>query len=366
IDGRLQWIMDAYTASDRYPYSQPLNRSSGIDSLLNTAALRNLTRQGNNYLRDAAKVTIDAYDGTLNFYVLDETDPILSTYRKIFPDLFQTASEVPEPVRAHFRYPHDLFTLQAQIYRTYHMGNAEVFYNREDLWQFPTQKYEQDEVRMDPYYTIMRLPEATSEEFIKILPFTPNNRDNMVSWMAGRSDADNYGKLLLYEFPKQQLVYGPSQIEARIDQTPEISELITLLGQRGSRVIRGDLLVLPIEESLLYVEPVYLQAEQGELPELKRVIVAYGNEVVMGETLEESLTAIFGDRTTPAAAPAMPSSEVDVSEPVALPGDLASQVQAALDAYEAGRQALQQGDWEAYGQAQKTLEEILNQLNQDL
>lgn len=366
IDGRLKWIIDAYTTSDRYPYSEPLIHSSEITELQQSnQAVADLARQGTNYLRDAAKVVIDAYDGTLDFYIVDESDPILGTYRQIFPDLFRANDETSVAVWPHFRYPNDLFTVQAQMYRAYHMTNPEVFYNREDIWRFPTQVYEeQDQVRMEPYYVIMRLPGSNAEEFIQILPFTPINKANMVAWMAGRSDADNYGKLLLYEFPKQQLVYGPSQIEARIDQTPEISQQLTLWSQEGSRVIRGDLLVIPIEQSLLYVEPVYLRAEQGELPELKRVIVAYDNEVVMRETLEESLATIFGDRAIVTATETETAQEATtVSTPV-VSDTQTTQIQAALDAYEAGRQALQQGDWEAYGKAQIELETILKQLNQ--
>ena len=373
IDGRLKWIIDAYTTSDRYPYSEPLNRSNNVGALVNgeTVAINSVIRNGANYLRDATKVVIDAYDGALEFYVVDESDPILSTYRQIFPNLFKASSDIPETVWAHFRYPHDLFTIQAQMYRTYHMGNPEVFYNREDLWQFPNQVYEGDTIKMDPYYSIMRLPGSESEEFIQILPFTPNNKDNMVAWMAGRSDADIYGKLLIYEFPKQQLVYGPKQIEARIDQTPEISQNLTLWSQEGSRVIRGDLLVLPIEQSLLYVEPVYLRAEQGELPELRQVIVAYGNRVVMENTLEQALASIFGDRTQPIPDAQQTTEPPEVADAPTildanLPTDLATKVQAALDAYEAGRQALQQGNWEAYGQAQTELETILKELDQEL
>jgi uncharacterized membrane protein (UPF0182 family) len=367
IDGRLKWIIDTYTTSDRYPYSEPLNRSNDIASLLDNATIRTLAQGGSNYVRDAAKVVVDAYDGTLEYYVVDENDPILTTYQKIFPNLFKSVSETPAIVWEHFRYPHDLFTLQAQMYRAYHMGDPEVFYNREDLWRFPTQVYEEEQIRMEPYYVIMRLPGADQEEFIQILPFTPINKDNMVAWMAGRSDDEHYGKLLLYEFPKQQLVYGPSQIEARIDQTPEISQQLTLWSQEGSRVIRGDLLVVPIEESLLYVEPVYLRAEQGELPELKRVIVAYGNDIVMRETLNEALAAIFGEPVPASAAPsAPPESGAVPSPPPNLTPDQASRIQAALDAYETGQQALQQGDWEAYGQAQQELETLLNQLNEGL
>ena len=373
VDGRLKWIIDAYTTSDRYPYSEPLNRSNDIGALVDgeTWAIDGVIRNGANYLRDAAKVVLDAYDGTLEFYVVDESDPVLSTYRQIFPELFQAANDTPETVRSHFRYPHDLFKIQAQMYRTYHMGNPEVFYNREDLWRFPTQVYQKELVRMNPYYTIMRLPGAESEEFIQILPFTPISKENMVAWLAGRSDTDTYGKLLLYKFPKQRVVYGPSQIEARIDQNPEISQQLTLWSQQGSEVVRGHLLVLPIEQSLLYVEPVYLQAEQGKLPELRRVIVAYGNEVVMRETLEASLAAIFGDRIQPTpqveAASVTPDGvDASITTDADLPAGLASKVQAALEAYEAGRQALQQGNWEAYGQAQTELETILKELDQEL
>jgi uncharacterized membrane protein (UPF0182 family) len=366
IDGRLKWIIDAYTTSDRYPYSEPLRQSNEVQALLSNLTILNLAQGNSNYVRDAAKVVIDAYDGSLQYYVVDETDPLLATYQKIFPGLFNPPAATPDNVWDHFRYPHDLFTVQAQMYRTYHMGDPEVFYNREDLWRFPQQVYEEEQIRMEPYYVIMRLPGSDQEEFIQILPFTPINKDNMVSWMAGRSDNTEYGNLLLYEFPKQQLVYGPSQIEARIDQTPEISQQLTLWSQEGSRVIRGDLLVVPIEGSLLYVEPVYLRAEQSEMPELKRVIVAYGNEIVMEETLEESLAMIFGDRAaTPAPATTSETSEAASTTAVApaVSPDQAELIEDALTAYEAGRQALQAGDWEAYGQSQQELEQILNQLS---
>lgn len=366
IDGRLKWIIDAYTASDRYPYSEPLNRSNNIEALEGNSTIANLVRGGNNYVRDAVKVVIDAYDGTLNYYIVDETDPILATYRKIFPDLFQSSEEIPATVQQHFRYPQDLFTLQAHMYRTYHMSNPEVFYNREDVWQFPTQVYEENEIRMEPYYLIMSLPDSQQEEFMLILPFTPTNKDNMVSWMAGRSDSEDYGRLLLYDFPKQQLIYGPSQIEARINQDPDISPQFTLWSQQGSRVIRGDLLVIPIGQSLLYVEPIYLRAEQGELPELRRVIVAYGDDLVMEDTLEEALTALFGD-----LAPVAEATDTQVESPSSseaaptISSDQATRIQRALDAYEAGREALKQGDWEAYGKAQQELEILLKQLNKE-
>lgn len=363
VNGRLKWILDAYTTTNRYPYSEPLGRSGDVQAILNSPVISGLARSGVNYLRDAAKVVIDAYDGTVQFYGVDEMDPILATYRKIFPALFLSQDAVPEDLAAHFRYPYDLFKVQAQMYRVYHMGNPEVFYNREDVWRFPMQVYEGSPVLMEPYYIIMRLPEAEQEEFIQILPFTPLNRDNMVAWMAGRSDGDRYGRLLLYEFPKQQLVFGPSQIEARINQTPEISEQLTLWSQEGSRVIRGDMMVIPIERSLLYVEPVYLRAEQGALPELRRVIAVYDNQVAMEPTLDAALNRIFGDR--PATTPEPASSDESDSVTTTPPPGLVTRVQAALDAYEAGQQALQQGDWEAYGRAQRQLETVLRQLEQE-
>lgn len=359
INGRLQWIVDAYTTSNRYPYSEPVSRTPEASSIFGSSPLM---RQDVNYIRGSVKVTVDAYDGTLRFFNIDETDPVLTTYSKIFPDLFETMEDLPPEVRNHIRYPLDLFQVQAQMYRVYHMANPEVFYNREDLWRFPTQVYEGNTERMEPYYLIMQLPGEARPEFIQIIPFTPARRDNMVAWMAGRSDGENYGRLLLYEFPKQELIYGPSQIEARINQSPEISEQLSLWDQRGSRVIRGDLLVIPIEQSLLYVEPVYLRAEQGELPELRRVILSYGDRVVMRQTLEQSIAALFGEEAAAASEEGAPES-VATPEPSPVPQNLQELVQSALDAYEAGQRALSQGDWQRYGEAQEQLGEALEQLD---
>ncbi|NET30435.1 MAG: UPF0182 family protein [Cyanothece sp. SIO1E1] len=369
IDGRLQWILDAYTVSDRYPYSEPVLRSSNVaDIVQENRNLLQLILGNVNYIRNSVKVVVDAYDGTMQFFAVDESDPVLATYRKIFPDLFQPSDTIPPEVRAHFRYPLDLFKVQSQMYLSYHMGNPEVFYNREDLWRFPTEIYEGNSQLTEPYYVIMRLPEGETEEFILILPFTPVNKDNMIAWMAARSDGANYGKLLLYEFPKQELVYGPSQIEARIDQTPEISQQLTLWSQKGSRVIRGDLLVIPIQQSLLYVEPVYLRAEQGELPELKRVIVAYENQVVMRATLEDSLTAIFGEPSEtqiadkPVAQPSTPAAapEQEFSKPAS--DEFTNLIESAAQAYENAQAALQKGDWASYGRYQQDLGKLLQQL----
>ena len=360
IDGRLQWILDAYTVSDRYPYSEPVLRSPDASSLVNLQT-QDLLRTNPNYIRNSVKVIVDAYDGSLQFWAVDDADPILRTYRQIFPKLFRDASAIPAKVKTHFRYPLDLFKIQAQMYRAYHMTNSEVFYNQEDLWQFPKQSFEGNQLIMDPYYVTMRLPGQASDEFILILPFTPTNKDNMIAWMVARSNGADYGKLLLYEFPKQKLIYGPRQIEARIDQEPNISQQFTLWGQAGSTVIRGDLLVIPIQESLLYVEPVYLKADQGELPELKRVIIAYENTVVMEETFDAALSAIFGQKsaTLPIQTAQTASTQPRPNQATA---DLARQ---ALDTYQQAQDALRQGNWSDYGRHQQQLKELLQQLNQE-
>ena len=364
IGGRFKWIIDGYTTSDRYPYSEPLARSRNVNTLLaNQPQLTNIVATGTNYIRDAAKVVIDAYDGTLTVYALSQTDPVLDTYQKIFPDLFTPLSEASDELKEHFRYPLNLFQIQAQMYRTYHMEDIDVFYNQEDLWQLPQQIGENDQPeQMQPYYVIMRLPNAEREEFLQILPFTPARKDNMVAWMAARCDGDQYGQLVLYEFPKQVLVYGPQQIEARIDQDTDISGQLTLWNQQGSSVIRGNLLVIPIDQSLLYFEPVYLEADNGAfpVPELKRIIVAFKDTVVMRNTLPEALEAIFG--TVPSAAPTpLPTLPTENQTP-ALTEDTRALVQSAVAAYEEGEKALQSGDWAAYGQAQRRLGQLLERL----
>ncbi|MBF2020371.1 MAG: UPF0182 family protein [Hydrococcus sp. C42_A2020_068] len=346
IDGRLQWILDAYTVSDRYPYSKPVNPSQG-----DGGKLTEILRDRVNYIRNSVKILVDAYDGTVRFFAVDETDPLLATYRKIFPNLFEASTAIPEAVKAHFRYPQDLFVIQAQVYLAYHMTDPEVFYNREDLWNFPMQIYEGNPVRMEPYYVLVRLPGREEAEFLLILPFTPANKDNAIAWMAARSNGKDYGKLLLYEFPKQKLVYGPRQIEARIDQEPQISQQFSLWNQAGSRVIRGDLLVIPIEQSLLYVEPVYLRAEQGELPQLKRAIVVYDQAVVMEDSLSKSLAAIFGRVESETGLPALRN---EGSSRLA---------QSALETYQNAQEALKRGNWAEYGRYQEQLQEILEQLS---
>ncbi|NEQ78175.1 MAG: UPF0182 family protein [Okeania sp. SIO2C9] len=270
----LYWIFDAYTTTDHYPYSDPENNEF-------------------NYIRNSVKVVIDAYNGSVKFYVADPKDPIIKTWKKIFPNMFSPIAEMPKSLYTHIRYPVDLFKVQSELLATYHMDNPRVFYNREDLWRVPIEIYGNQQQKVEPYYLITKLPAETSEEFILFLPYTPASRNNLIAWLAARSDAPNYGKLLLYQFPKQRLIYGPEQIEALINQDPEISQQISLWDRQGSKAIQGNLLVIPMNQSLLYVEPIYLEADQNSLPTLARVIVSYENRIVMKPTLDEALREVF-------------------------------------------------------------------------
>ncbi|MEP6689422.1 MAG: UPF0182 family protein, partial [Gemmatimonadales bacterium] len=283
-NGRLEWILDAYTATDGYPYAEPL-------------------RDGTSYMRNSAKLVIDAYDGSLKAYVSAPADPLIRTWARIFPGIFEPLDRMPADLRAHIRYPDEIYRIQTGLYTTYHMDAPEDFYHREDQWQIPTVAESTGAV---PFmrHIVMRLPEEKQAEFIYMVPFTPRGKDNLAAWMVARNDGAEYGKLRVYRLSRQSLVYGPQQIENRINQDTEISRQISLWDQRGSKVIRGDLLVIPIEESLLYVQPLYLQAEGGRIPELKRVVVAYQNRVVMQETLEGALAELFGGSTGPRNRPA--------------------------------------------------------------
>jgi hypothetical protein len=275
----LYWIIDAYTASPGYPYSDPGNHEF-------------------NYIRNSVKVVIDAYNGSVDFYVAYPSDPIINSWIAIFPGLFKPLDKMPPALRKHIRYPVDLLSIQSERLLTYHMEDPQVFYNREDLWRVPNEIYGSEQQPVAPYYLIMKLPTETAEEFILLLPFTPVSRNNLIAWIAGRSDGGDYGKLLLYLFPKQRLVYGPEQIEALINQDPVISEQISLWNRQGSKALQGNLLVIPIEQSLLYVEPLYLEAERNSLPTLIRVIAAYENRIVMAESLDLALKALFQQQST--------------------------------------------------------------------
>lgn len=276
----LYWLIDAYTTSDHYPYSDP-----GENRF--------------NYIRNSVKVVVNAYNGTVRFYIADPSDPMIATWQKAFPEMFLPLADLPIDLKNHLRYPTDLFSVQSERLLSYHMRDAQVFYNREDQWEIPQETYGGESKAIAPYYLIMRLPTAESEEFILLHPYTPISRPNLIAWLAGRSDGDQYGKLLLYQFPKQRLIYGPDQIEALIKQDPIISQQISLWDREGSRAVQGNLLVIPIEQSLLYVEPLYLEADENSVPTLARVIVVYDNQIVMAKTLDEALDTIFSDTPTP-------------------------------------------------------------------
>ncbi|MGH7324293.1 MAG: UPF0182 family protein [Candidatus Rokuibacteriota bacterium] len=339
-DGRLTWVLDAYTTTDRYPYADPV-------------------RTVGNYIRNSVKVTVDAYDGAVRFYLADPTDPIARVYARAFPEFVRPLEAMPEDLRHHIRYPEDFFAIQARQYATYHMQDPRVFYNREDMWAVPRRAVEGRDRDMEPYYTIMRLPGERKEEFVILMLFNPSRRDNMIAWLAARSDPPHYGRLVVYKFPKEKLVYGPRQIDARIDQDAEISQQLTLWGQRGSSIIRGSLLAIPIDQSLIYVQPLYLAAaEQGALPELRRVIVAYGNQIAMEPTLEQSLARIFGGRAAPGPAPTAAAAG---AAPGPGPRALA---QRALEIWQRAQEALRRGDWTQYGAEQKRLEEALRSLTE--
>ncbi|MGH9432281.1 MAG: UPF0182 family protein [Terriglobia bacterium] len=348
-DGSLHWILDAYTTSSQYPYSNPT------------------PNLGFNYIRNAVKVTIDAYDGTVQFYISDPTDPIVQAYARLFPGVFHPLRAMPTDLKAHIRYPEDFFSIQASQYAVFHMTDPRVFYSKEDLWRVAQSAAHGTIAPMAPYYTIMKLAEVgTQEEFILMVPFTPARKDNMIAWMAARCDAPNYGKVLVFTFPKEKLAYGPQQIEARIDQVPAISQQLTLWNQGGSSVIRGTLLVIPVKNSVLYVEPLYLAAQAGgALPQLKRVIVAYSDKVVMEPSLDEALSTIFGGNveTGPGPAGGAPSATPAAAGPAGKISPTFQQlINEANQDYQKALQAQRQGDWAGYGAEIKKLGDILNQL----
>ncbi|HEV2358848.1 MAG TPA: UPF0182 family protein [bacterium] len=347
--GRLFWIVDGYTTSAMYPYARP------------TGDL--------NYIRNSVKAVVDAYDGTVRLYVVDPADPLIRTYDKIYPGVLRPFREMPADLAAHVRYPVDLFTVQADVFATFHMRDPRVFYNREDLWGIPRELFGGSPQPVEPYYVNLKLDPAHGEEFALILPFTPSGKDNMVAWMAARSDPPNYGRLLVYRFPKDTTVFGPMQIEARINQDPTISSQLTLWNQLGSSVIRGNLLVVPIADSLLYIEPLYLQAEGSALPELKRVIVAYGAQIAMEPTLEASVARIFGTSIA-SGAPAAPAAPAPPSSPPGTPpaganaGRVAALVAEANAHYARAQAALRAGDFATYGKEVDALGRTLTELRQ--
>jgi uncharacterized membrane protein (UPF0182 family) len=347
-EGRLYWIIDAYTTSPYYPYAEPLEPERG---------------PGFNYIRNAVKVVVDAYHGSVELYIADPDDPLVRSYAAIFEGSFQPLDAMPEGLQQHLRYPVGFFDVQGSMYRAYHMTDPTVFYNKEDMWALPKELYGGQAKTMQSYYLVTKLPGEEKAEFILLVPFVPTERDNMISWMAARCDPEVYGRLLLYQFPKQKLIYGPMQIEARIDQDPTISEMMTLWSQAGSKVIRGNLLVIPIGDSLMYVEPVYLQAESSKLPELKRVIVSYENRIAMEDNLEGALRRVFAAGSQ---AP-QPSELVEGDEPQAPPAGFVPQGwrDLAHDAsawFERAQRRQTEGDWAGYGEALEALADSLSRL----
>jgi hypothetical protein len=340
--GRLVWVQDAYTTSALYPYSTPIGNV--------------------NYIRNSVKVTIDAYHGTTTFHLLDPHDPIASTLGKIFPDLFHPLEAMPEGLRARLRYPQGIFQLQSTMFSLFHMTNPAVFYNKEDQWEVPALDEGGRGERMEPYYTIMKLPGEAGAEYIQMLPYTPRGKDNLAAWMVARSDGEHYGKLMVFQFPKQTVVYGPRQIAARINQDQVISPQITLWNQQGSEVNQGTLLVIPIEESLLFVRPLYLRSAGGRIPELKRVIVAYQNQIVMEETLEEALDRLFPreGEARPKASPSLTTGLAAPEEPSVDGGALAAQ---ARDHYRRAMEAQRNGDWALYGEEIRKLGDVIERMN---
>jgi uncharacterized membrane protein (UPF0182 family) len=341
--GTLKWILDGYTTSSSWPYSQP-------------------TEDGTNYVRNSVKVAIDAYDGTVVAYLADPNDPIVRTYAAIFGAIFTPMIAMPKDLRAHLRYPGDLFRQQTALYATYHMVDPDAFYHREDQWQYPG--VERGTPNVNPFmrHIILRLPGEANEEFIYMTPFTPRGKDNLAAWMAARMDGANYGKLVAYRFPKQSLVYGPKQIANRINQETDISQQLTLWDQKGSSVIRGELLVIPINESLIYVQPLYLRAEGGTIPELKRVVVAHENRVAMAETLESGLATLFGGGAGAAPAPARATLATTDTATARVPNAAAGLLQEAQQHYDRAITAQRAGDWAAYGREIEELGKVLKQL----
>lgn len=345
VDGKLYWMVDAYTTSSNYPYSQPFQEDI-------------------NYIRNSIKVVVDAYNGDVNFYVVDESDPIAQTYAKIYPKLFRSYDEMPEGLKAHIRYPNTLLQIQANIYARYHMEDISVFYLNEDQWDIAYEIYGTEQAQMTPTYYIAKLPGEEKAEFFNSIPFTPKSKKNMTALMVARNDGDNYGELVLYQFPKSKTIYGPEQVEAQIDQNTEISKEFSLWNSSGTKYRRGNMFIIPINTSILYVEPVYLEATNSSIPEVKRIIVAYGDRIAYEQTLAECLVSLFGDEAAGGVDSAGGSVVEDETAQTKPDGDLtqAELIQKAVDAFNNADAAMKSGDWAAYGKYLDELEDALNKL----
>lgn len=342
VDGELFWIIDAYTSSDLYPYSEPYSDETDT-----------------NYIRNSVKVVVNAYSGDVDYYIVDEEDPIALTYQKIFPTLFKDFDEMPEGIKEHIRYPNTLFKIQAEVYTKYHMTSVKVFYQGEDLWDIANQIYGTEEVEMEPSYYVLELPDSDTAEFVNMIPFTPKSKQNMTAIMVARNDGEHYGELVAYTMPKNKTVYGPMQVEAQIDQNTEISKEFSLWNSSGSTYKRGDLFVIPIEGSIVYVEPVYLEASNQAIPEVKRVIVMYNGRIAYKSTLSEALEELFGEGYT---SQTTSEGTGDTGETSSDSLSQAELIAGAYEAYQNAVEAQESGDWAAYGEYLEELEDYLNQL----
>jgi hypothetical protein len=350
IDGGLYWIMDAFTTSDRYPYARHIN-------------FRNRPL---NYIRNSVKAVIDAYNGTVRFYVFDREDLLIQSYQKMFPSLFSSIDQMPDFLQRHVRYPELLFRAQAAIYSTYHVENEQVFYNREDVWtiaqQGRAQQGPQTADAIEPFFILVRFPASTELEFVSILPFTPANRNNLIGWLGGRSDGDKYGTLRAYRFPKTRFVDGPLQIQARIDQDPQLSSQLTLWNQQGSTVIRGNLLVIPLDDILLFVEPMYLQAERSPMPELRLVVLATQDRLAYAQTFSQALSQLLAGRTAgPAPAPSPGQQQVTTKAESAV--DVQSLIRRANQAFTDYQRLTAEGKLGEAGVKLDELKQTLQELN---
>lgn len=336
-NGHLYWILNAFAHTDKYPYSEPLwIKGTKI-----------------NYIRDSTKAVVDAYNGTITYYIIEE-DPLLVTYSRIFPGVFKSLGEMPPDLQQHLRYSPDLFLVQSQIYTEYHMKIPEVFYNKEDKWQMSKEKYANSLIDVEPYNVLLDLEGST--DFVMMLPFTPSNKDNMIAWMAVNQDPPHYGDKVLFEFPKDKLIYGPAQIEALIDQDEDISKDLTLWSQGGSDVIRGNLLVIPIRGSILYIEPLYISAaSSSSIPELKKVLIVYENKVVMADSLEEGIREVIGENGT-----------VISSEPAYEERSVSETLNEILSHYDNAKGYLEKGDLENYAREMKIVDGLMEQIKQSM
>ncbi len=347
VDGKLYWMMDAYTTSSYYPYSEPIDGNTG----------------STNYIRNSVKVVVDAYNGDTNFYVVDEKDPIATTFQKIYPTLFKSFDEMPEGLKSHIRYPNYLFEIQASVYAKYHMEDVNVFYQREDMWDIASEIYGMEKKQMTPNYYIAKLPGEQKAEFFNSIPFTPKSKQNMTALMVARNDGENYGQLVLYQFPKSRTIYGPEQIEAQIDQNTEISKEFSLWSSAGTKYRRGNMFIIPINTSILYVEPVYLEATNSSIPEVKRIIVAYNDKIAYEETLADCLISLFGTKAqngvsgSETTTPSQSGGEDSAANMSAR--QLAELVQ---EYFTKAQNAQKNGDWAKYGEYLDKMEEYLNEL----